>query len=496
MTLFWDVCRAGRGVQARGTSVRLMLFHILCGTLACNPLHTVKDQSEILDAANADEAAWSIEGQTTVSSRWWRQLNDPLLDEAVEKMLGENLQLQQVVHRVRRARATARLAGSARWPDASASLNKSRTARQGLPLRFGIIDDTTLSVNAAFEVDMWNRLGSLSKASEMRAAAAQSDAEALGLTLTATFAGSWIDLAEAHENEMLLQEQLRTNQTLLELASFRFAAGLTTAADVLQQKQQLLATKGLLPNIEGQKARAINQLSVLMGKAPNALNTPKQLRLVQPGPLPKLGMPADLLLRRPDLNAARQRVQAADLDISAALASRLPSLRITGQSGLPVASLGEFLDNIFWTVGASVTQPLLDGGRRRADADEKEAALNVALLEFRQTFLVAVREVEDAIQLESASHDRLDNLEAELGVARTLLKETRRRYTAGLTSYLPVLNAVRALQTKERELITATSQRLRARIQLLRALAGPIPPANLSAAPRSASRVADTRKTF
>jgi outer membrane protein TolC len=190
-------------------------------------------------------------------------------------------------------------------------------------------------------------------------------------------------------------------------------------------------------------------------------------------PIPSTGLPANLLLRRPDLRAASLRVAAADHRVASAVADRLPALRLTASSGWQSFTPAEKLfDSTLWTIAGNVAAPLIDGGRRRAEVDRTKAVVDELLHEYSEAFLGAVQEVEDALVSEREQRKHLAALGDQVRFSGRALGEAQLRYVTGLSDYLPVLAALQTLQEAERLQLTARRDLVGFRIQLYRALGG------------------------
>ncbi len=412
--------------------------------------------------------------------RWWVTFEDPALDGYVEQALEDNLDLAQAWARLEQATALARQAAAGLWPEISleAGYSRSKSNFSG-GSRLGTFSVTTeripLTIGAAYEVDVWKRIASLKRGAVLDMEATREDLEAIAMTLAAQVAETWFSLVEQNAQKRLLEEQQETGQTFLELTRLRFSQGLASALDVYQQRQQLAATVAEFPLVESRREVFRNQLAVLVGDPPLALVPPERDTLPALPPLPPAGLPSDLLTRRPDVRSAQLRLAAADHRVAAAVADRLPALRIGGETGYESQDSDEIenlFDNWIWSVFANITWPVIDGGRRKAEVERNKAIVKESLGFFGQVILGALQEVEDALIQERKQAEFLIELEKQVQLARDTLREARMRYANGLSDYLPVLAALESLQTVERSQITAERQLLSYRVQLYRALGG------------------------
>ncbi len=455
--------------------------------LACNPFHTARKADDIRPTALPD--AWQQPvGAAAAPDRWWTSFGDPALDGVIETLLADNLDLAQAWSRLAQSRAVAAQQGAARLPTANVSAGAGASRRYvATPQATGdpanpiatvtegdTFENYSLSAAAQYEVDLWDRIGAGHRAARLDVQASALDVQALAISLTASAADLWFALVESRSTEALLESQIETNTTLLELARFRFGEGLASAADVLQQEQLLLSTRRQLPAVQGRRATLEHQLAVLLGQPPSAGAALGGASVEVPDPpaLPAAGVPADLLTRRPDIHAAQLRVAAADERVGAAIAGRLPNITLSASIGFEAQSFGDLIDRWVWSLAGNLLAPIFDGGRRAAEVERNRAAVEGALAAFTQTTLRAFAEVEDALVLEARQAETLDRLQAELDVSRRLYEQARARYMEGLTDYLPVLSALQGVQRNEVSLLSARRQRIAYRIQLHRALGG------------------------
>jgi outer membrane protein TolC len=251
----------------------------------------------------------------------------------------------------------------------------------------------------------------------------------------------------------------------------RFRIGQAGASDIYRQRQLLAQTEGELAQASSRLDTLKHQLAILLGLYPGSRSLPAGAQLPMLGPLPAIGVPAELLQRRPDLQAARLRIAAADARAAAAVAARYP--RIDLSAALSTSSSGgELFSRWLGNLVAQLTAPLFDGGQRSAEAQRTRAAVLEALNEYRQSLLEALGEVEVALVAELGQRRYLASLDTQLRQAAAVQRQERQRYFQGDSDYLSVLDALRSRQALERQQVTAQRQLISDRIQLVRALAG------------------------
>ncbi len=399
---------------------------------------------------------------------WWRQFGDPELSGFIERALRDNLELRAIWARLEQAQAVSGQVGSARWPQLEAEAGVGR----GRDLTGTTHNNFSWSVAAGYELDVWRRVASQNSAAKQDVYAARDDVEATATSLAAAVAETWYDLVYRRAQAALLAAQLRTNQTFLELVQLRFGQGLVSALDVHQQRQRLFEVEAELAAVHAGEQVAEHQLAVLLGKAPRSVQPGAASTLPTLPPFPDTGVPADLLTRRPDARAAQRRVIAADYRVAAAIADRLPAIRLTASAGQQTDSPSDLIENPLWNLAAGLLAPIFDGGRREREVQRNRAVLEERLAQFGSVLLRALREVEDAIVLERQQRRTITELSRALEEARASLEEARGRYQQGLTEYLQVLTALGMTQTLELRLLGARRQLVSHRIQLYRALGG------------------------
>ncbi len=452
----------------------------VCSLLPCLASCVVHPAEPIAPPPVVIPQAFSQQAKVQAPDRWWTAFDAPELDSMVESALAGNLNLQAAWARLDQARAIAVQAGAARYPSLSGGATASRT-RVDIPAAGPVPSSVArenvfgLSLAAGYEVDLWGRIRSQTDAAAADAAASRQDLETAAITLAAAVGDTWFAIAEQLAQRELLAEQVRVSKVFLELAQLRRGQGQGSALDVYQQRTQLAATEGQVPLIELRLGVLEHQLAVLLGRAPNSELPVPAADLPALPPMPDAGLPAELLDRRPDVRAARLRVESADLRVGVAVANLLPSLRLTAAGGYEGGQISDLFDARFWTLASDLTAPLFEGGRRRAEVDRARAALDEVVQFYGQTVLRALQEVEDALHAERHQREYVASLTEQVRLAGATLDEARMRYANGLSDYLNVLTSLAALQRLERDHLAARQQLISIRIQLYRALAGSWP---------------------
>jgi multidrug efflux system outer membrane protein len=337
---------------------------------------------------------------------------------------------------------------------ASAGRQKSRFV---LPDPIGEVSVSSnsfaLQAAAAYEVDVWKRLGSQQAGIGLDAAALRDDVDAIAVSLAGEITEAWLDLRAARARIALLEQQLATNQASLEVLESRFRAGLLPSIlDVYQQRSLVAQVRGQIVGARAGLDATLARVAGLVGSTPGQLGglaDGATATLPAVPVLPAAGVPADLLERRPDVRAARRRVEAADHRVAAAVADRLPALRLQGSLSLSSSTLADLIATPLWSLLGAITAPLFDNGRRAAAVDQQHAVVSERLAGYGQAMLTAMTEVEAALAQEQHQLALVVELTAQRELAAATLREARDRYREGQIDYLPVLSALQAEQRVE-----------------------------------------------
>lgn len=420
-----------------------------------------------MESPVAVPAGFSESGGAMVPDAWWTAFGSPELDGLIEEALEGNLDLGVAWERLRAARAVREQAGAGLWP----TLDIEGQGQLRRP-EFMDGDQLQLGLSAGYEVDLWGRIRSRTAAEDFRVEATRADYEAAALSVSAEVARTWFGLVVARRQEALLESQVETNETVLRLLRNRFGSGQILRTDILQQTRLVEQTREQLYAAQARSRVLEHQLEVLLGRVPQEGIGLSVEALPGLPPLPETGLPAELVRRRPDMRAAWNRLMAADRDLAAAVAERYPRVTLSGSLFTEENDAINLFDEWIRSLVGNVVLPVIDGGRRRAVAEEAEAVRMQLLNAYGQTMLEAFREVEDALVREDRQRRQLESLEEQLRLARETYEQLRRQYFNGVTDYLEVLTALTDEQRLRRDTLSAQLALYEFRIALYRALAG------------------------
>ena len=453
-----------------------MLVFLLSQSWSCR-VHSVRNNpSPPVEIPTSFSTQPTQVAQQDPGVRWWFDFQDDELNQLMEQALARNFDLRRAWTRYEQAKSLTRQASSALWPQVSADITASRARSAFNAGDFGFMSFTnnnfSTGLAAGYEVDLWGKVGARIDAGKAQARATRFDFETIAISVTAQAAELWLMHIELTAQKSLLEEQLSLNKTWLELVELRFNKGMATILDVFQQRQQVAAIRAQIPDIEANLELVHHQLSVFLGYAPKKKLNLQRVALPSVPEFSIDAVPMTVLQRRPDVRAAQLRVLAADHSVGAAIADRFPSLTLSASTGFRSIEVADLFSNWVWNLAAGLTGALFDGGRRAAEVDRTKEVLQDSLLAYGQTVLRALKEVEDALTKIRGQERFMKELDLQLKVANSTLKEARARYLSGLNDYLPVLASLEVVQRLERRRLTAIHQQLSFHIQLRRALGG------------------------
>jgi outer membrane protein TolC len=302
--------------------------------------------------------------------------------------------------------------------------------------------------------------------------ATRQDLHAAAITLAADVTRTWLRRIEQRRQLALLDEQIATNEKVLEVITLRFRRGQVPATDVLQQRELVEQRRGERTLVRGRIAVLDHQLAVLVGAAPGTLEAEAPAPLPARPPLPQAGVPAELVRRRPDVRAAELRVQAEDQRVWAALTDQFPRVALSATASTTAAEARDLFDNWLASIAANLTAPLFDAGLRRAEVERTKAVLRERLHAYGQAVLVSLGEVEDALAQEAQQAAYVGSLRAQLDLSRRSAEQTREQYIKGTADFTRYLTTRLSYQGLQRTLLQARRDLLLLRVDLYRALAG------------------------
>jgi NodT family efflux transporter outer membrane factor (OMF) lipoprotein len=414
---------------------------------------------------------------------WWTALGDPQLDALIAEALAGTPTLDAADARLRQAIAQAGLADSMRKPNVGAGAQYSgiripETVAPD-PLGGSYKGAILLTLNFKYDPDFWGGKRAKWEAALGQARASEVDAQAARLLLASNIATTYVVLSQAHAaHDVAIAEQARASH-LLELSRQRAAAGLDSQLPSRQAESSVASARQQAQAAVQQIDAARNALATLLGKGPDrGMEISRPILLTAPPPGVPAVLPSELLGHRPDVVAARWRVEAAQSGIQASKAAFYPTVNLSGMIGLASGGLSDLLgtDALLIQGGPAISLPIFDGGGLRNQLAKSDADYDLAVASYNQTLVGALREVADALQAARALDARIESAREAGGAAQAAWQLAQARYHGGLGTQLDVLAAQQPLLLLEQQLAALQAQRLTAAIDLDRALGGGLAP--------------------
>jgi NodT family efflux transporter outer membrane factor (OMF) lipoprotein len=421
-------------------------------------------------------------------AQWWLLFNDPLLDSLEQQLADANLDVAAASTRLRQSRAEQRIAGAEEYPtlDGAASYNRERASPNGILGLLGVSPTGSplesasggtplgaaalppppsgspaynlyqFGFDASWEVDIWGRARRGVEAATALSDASFEDRSSILLSARAELARDYIQLRDTQALLQIAKQNLQIANDTTKLTQTRVREGVTTDLDVANAMAQAQSIEASIPTLESRSETTINAIGLLLAMEPGAL---RQM-LAEPHDVPALpeqvpiGVPSELVQRRPDIRKAEAQLHAATAAIGMAKADFYPRISLNGSAGFQSLQLSNLADwaSGQYVVGPSITLPIFEGGRLKGTLHLREAQQQEAAIVYKHTVLEAWREVDDALVVYDAEQRRRDRLTAVVGLNRRALSIAQQRYKAGAVDYLNVLNVQKQLLDAQSEL--------------------------------------------
>ncbi len=414
---------------------------------------------------------------------WWQAFQDPALSSLVEMAIRANLDVRLAEARIRQARAALGVAGAPLWPevDASALYQRSQGSSEvgtggGVATIGGLRNLWQAGLDATWEVDIFGGTRRSVEAGTADLRAAVEDRRDVLVTMVGEVGNNYLNLRGFQQQIAIARKNLEAQKHNAEITRKRFNAGFVGALDVANADAQAATTEAQIPILESSARAAIYSLGVLLGREPAALE--KDLAKTTPIPLTPLeipvGLPSELLRRRPDIRRAEAQIHAATARIGVATADLFPKFNLAGSFGFSAsdATKIEKWTSNFWSWGPTVTWPIFAGGRIVYNIKVQDALAEQALLTYQKTVLTALKDVETALVAYAKEQQRRKSLTVAVGNNRKAVELAMKLYVAGKTDFLNVLTAQFNLYTTENALVQSTNSVDTNLVALYKALGG------------------------
>lgn len=412
---------------------------------------------------------WSSSiGTAGVSSQeetkpYWRELGSDELNRVVETTLAQNLDLEAALHRIEQARALAKVAGSALYPSIDASAGTARNYQD--------LKNTTAARglgSISYEVDLWGKNRNQLAAANYRTNATQYDRDALQLIVTADAVTFYTQVLSLNERIRIAQNNLKNAEEVLRITEARFREGSISGLEVSQQRVAVNNIRAALTSLTEQRSTNLNALAILLGQAPQNLQSPRTDFSSLIMPEVSLTPPASLLTARPDIESAEASLRAANADIGVARAAFFPSLTLGADTSI-AAGFGSAAAAAT-SLAANILAPIFTGGRLTGNLEDVTARQKELAAQYQKTVLTAFQEVEDALAaLKSNNEQAVLSLES-VKESQNAYDIAKARFDAGAVDYLNLLETQRALYQAQDNQVSITQGQFQSFVQLRKAL--------------------------
>ena len=440
----------------------------------------------------ATPAVWQESKQTGVDTQeanlaqWWKAFNDALLDSLVQRAVNSNLDLRVAEARVREARALIDVTSAALWPtlDVSGSFSRTRTSENAFalgslaPQGGGNVEQNLFrnAFDSSWEIDIFGGTRRSVEAARATLEATVENRRSVLVTLLGDVAKNYIDLRGFQRRLAVADANLKAQQETLELTKVRFDAGLASDFEVAQAEGQVKTTAAQIPTLQTAVKQTAYAIDVLLGSQPGSSwdDLAKDAAVPALPPEAHVGLPVDLLRRRPDIRSAERQLAAATAQVGVATADLYPKFSLTGTIGLQSVSASDWFtaQSRFWSIGPTITWPVFDAGRIRANIEVRNAQQEQALRLYEKSVLTAFQDVENALVNYGNEQIRYRSLLEATVANRRAVQLANDLYTQGLVPFLNVLDAQRTLYASESDLAQSEAGMASNLVALYKALGG------------------------
>ena len=414
-----------------------------------------------------------------LGGEWWRIFQDPQLDALELQVNVSNQNLKAAEAQFRQARAALRYSRADYYPTVTAGVSGTRTrvsANRPPPNSIfnGITEnDFTLPFDVSYQVDVWGRVRRMVESQREQAQASAADLATVNLSMHADLAVDYFQARSLDAEEQLLNTTVTQYEQALQLTESRFQGGIASEVEVQQAKTILQTTRAQAIDVGVLRAQFEHAVAILIGKPPAEFSLPP-LPLTVPPPHVPLGLPSDLLERRPDIAAAERRVASANAQIGVAKSAYYPSINLSASGGFESSAISTLINGPsgLWSIGLSAVGTVFDVGRRRALTDQARAAYDSQVANYRQSVLNGFQQVEDNLAAVRILENEAKVQDEAVVAAQNSLNLSITRYKGGVTSYLEVITAQNAALTDEVTAVNILGRRMANTVLLIQALGG------------------------
>ena len=436
-----------------------------------------------------------------LSGNWWEIFQDSQLNAVEAEVNVSNQNLKAAEAQYTQARAALRYQRADYYPTVAVAPSATRNSfsgnRQPHSAQFSGVTFTDLQIpfELSYQVDLWGRVRRTVESYRDQAQASAADLAAVNLSMHAQLALDYFQARTLDAEEQLLNSTVKEYEQALELIENRFAGGLASDLEVQQARTQLETTRAQAIDVGVARAQFEHAVAVLVGKPPASFSLAPLPLTAPPPPIP-VGLPSDLLERRPDIAASERLMASANAQIGVAKAAYYPLVNLAAAGGFESGSVTTLLSgpSILWSAGPSALLTVFDVGRRRAASDQAIAAYNQTVANYRQTVLTGFQQVEDNVAALRILEHEAQVQDKAVAAAQKYLELADTRYKGGVTSYLEVTTAQSAALSDEVTAVNILGRRMVNAVTLVQALGGGSDRASLPARPECCGKLSSSSK--
>ncbi|MGD0097753.1 MAG: efflux transporter outer membrane subunit [Terracidiphilus sp.] len=463
----------------------------MCATLAgCNvgpryspPTMTAPPAFKELPAQPDETGGWTVAQpqDAVLRGKWWEIYNEPDLDSLEDELNIDNQNIRQAFENFMEARVLVREARSQYFPAVSvggaytrsqSSSNLSSSASSGTS---GGKQTQVFSLPAdvSWEPDLWGKVRNAVRASQYTAQLTAADLENERLTEQASLAEYFFEIRGQDALQKLLNETVEADKKALEAVRTAYDTGVGDQISVVEAQATYESAQSAAINLGIARAQFEHAIALLVGKPASTFSVPVEPKTSAPPPIP-VGLPSQLLERRPDIAAAERNMAVANAQIGVARAAFYPALTLSATGGVESSTIKNLLDwpSRFWSAGPSISETVYDGGLRRATVNQYIATYNANVAAYRQSVLTAFQQVEDSLASVRILSQQILRQQEAVDSSKTFLELELKRYETGIDPYVDVVTAQTTLLSNRQSLANLQVQEMTASVELIEALGG------------------------
>jgi NodT family efflux transporter outer membrane factor (OMF) lipoprotein len=478
---------------SRKTTTALLALDaiVFCMTLSgCNvgpkylpPAMTAPPAYKESPAKFKETDGWAVAQpqDAALHGKWWEIYNEPELNALEDQINIDNQNIRQAFENFMEARALVREARSQYFPTVSVggSYTRSQTSSNvGSSASGGTSGGKQTQVfsfpaDVSWEPDLWGKVRNTVRASQYTAQLTAADLENERLTEQASLAQYFFEIRGQDALQQILNDTVEADKKAVEVVRAAYDNGITDQISVVEAQTTLESAQSAAINIGIARAQYEHAIAMLIGKPASAFSIPVEPRTSAPPPIP-VGLPSQLLERRPDVASAERKMAAANAQIKVAYTAFYPALTLSATGGTESSAIKNILDwpSRFWSVGPSVSETVYDGGLRRATVNQYIATYNADLAAYRQSVLIAFQQVEDSLAAVRILSQQIQHQQEAVDSSRIFLKLELGRYETGIDPYIDVITAQTTLLANQQSLTNLQVQEMTASVQLIESLGG------------------------